>query len=140
VLLSPGELGQRAQILPKRSIPLEGVVKDEIAEINGRKRQEEEAVEEMEKKRAGEKEIGRGEIIESEMVKKSAYGKELGREEIIYGRMEQPNKETIHESGNLPVCTRTPRMLITGESVIYQNLALCANDSKYLHQQRFGMI
>ena len=104
--LSPGELGQRAQILPKQSIPLEGVVKDEIAEINSRKRQEEEAVEEMEKKRADEK--------------------ELGREEIIYGRMEQPNKETIHESGNLPVCTRTPRMLITGESGIYQNLcSLC---------------
>jgi hypothetical protein len=91
--LSPGELGQRAQILNKQSIPLKGVLKEEIAEIDSRKRQEEEAVKQMEKKRADEKEIG--------------------REEIIYGRMEQPNKET--ESVNLPVCTRTPRMLITGE-------------------------
>ena len=68
-------------------------------EINSRKRQEEEVVEEMEKKRVDEK--------------------ELGREEIIYSRMEQPNKETIHKFGNLPMCIRTPRMLIIGESGIY---------------------
>ena len=116
--LSPGELGQRAQIL-KPPIPLKSVFKDEIAGFDNRERQEKEAVEEMEKKRAEEKEIG--------------------REEIIYGRMEQPNKETIHESGNLPVCTRTPRMLITGKSVIYQSLTLCTNKSKYLHQQRSAM-
>jgi hypothetical protein len=47
------------------------------------------------------------------MEKKRADEKEIGREEIIYSRMEQPNKET--ESVNLPVCTRTPRMLITDE-------------------------
>jgi hypothetical protein len=94
------------------SIPLKVIFKDEVAEIDSRKRQEEEAVKEMEKKRAGEKEIG--------------------REEIIYGRIEQATKE--NESVNLPVCTRTPRMIITGESEIYQNLPLCTNDSKCLHQ------
>lgn len=116
--LSPGEIGKRAQILGK-SIPLRGVFDDEIAEIDDRKRQEEEAVEEMEKKRAEEKSIG--------------------RKEIISGKMEQPNKEAIYELGNLPVCTKTPRMLITGEAVIYQSFTYCTNDSKYLHRQRSGM-
>ena len=60
------------------------------------------------------------------MEKKRADEKGLGREEIIYNRMEQPNKETIHKSRNLPMCIRTPRMLIIGESGIYQNLcSLC---------------
>ncbi len=116
--LSPGELGQRAQILP-RSIPLRDVFEDEIKEIDKRERQEKEAVGEMEKKRAEEKAIG--------------------RREIISGRVEQLTIETILESGSLPVCTRTPRMLITGESAIYQNLTLCTDDPKYLHQQRSAM-
>jgi len=118
-LLSPCELSQQAQIL-QPLIPLKGVFKDEIAEINNRKRQEEKAVKEIKKKRANKKEIR--------------------REEIIYDKTEQPNKETIHESVNLPVCTRTPRMLITGKNRIYQNLTLCTNNSKYLHQQRFKII
>ena len=43
----------------------------------------------------------------------------MGRREIITGRMEEPNKETIHKLRDLPVCTRVPRMLIIGKSVIY---------------------
>jgi hypothetical protein len=117
VQLSPGELGQRAQIFPG-SIPLGGVFEDEITEFDNRERLEKEAVERIEKKRAEEKATGRSEIG---------------------GIMEQPNEETIHELGDLPVCTRTPRMFITGKIVIHQSLTLCTNNSKYLHQQRSAM-
>jgi hypothetical protein len=113
VQLSLRDLGKRAQIL-KPPISLKDVFKDEIVEFDDRESQEKEAVKEMEKQRAEEKAIG--------------------RREIITGRMEEPNKETIHELGDLPMCTRAPRMLITGKSVIYQSLTLCTNNSKYLHQ------
>jgi hypothetical protein len=112
--LASAELGQRAQIF-KRSIPLKNVFETEIAEIDKRKRQEYEAVAEMEKKRTREKERGRTEI------------------------MERPNQETIHELQALPVCTRNPRMLITGEIVANKNSVLCTNTSKYLHPQRSGI-
>ena len=89
----PNELGKRAQIFGY-PISLEVVLKDEIAEIDQRKRQENISVEEMERKRADEKERGRREII-----------------------TKRPNIGTILESETLPVCTRTPRMLITGKIV-----------------------
>jgi hypothetical protein len=123
--LSPRELGQRAQIF-KPPLPLKDVFDDEIAEFDNREKREKEAVEEIEKKRAKEKAIGRREIITS--------GMEQPNKET-----EQPNEETIHELGDLPVCTRTPRMLITGKSVIYQSFTPCTDDSKYLQQQRQGM-
>jgi hypothetical protein len=115
VQLSPGELGQRAQIL-KPPISLKDVFKGEIVEIDNRERREKEAVEEMEKKRAKEKERGRIEII-----------------------IERPNKETIHDLVTLPMCTRTPRMLIIGKIVACKKFALCTNGPKYLHQQRSKM-
>ncbi len=115
--LSPGELGQRAQIFPE-SIPLRNVFENEIREFDNRERLEKEAVERIEKKRAEEKAIGRREIS---------------------GTMEQPNNETVHELGDLPVCTRTPRMLVTGKSVICQSPTLCTNNSKYLQPQRSAM-
>jgi hypothetical protein len=112
--LASTELGQRAQIF-KRSIPLKDVFETEIAEIDKRKRQENEAVAEMETKRIRKKERGRTEI--------------MGR----------PNQETIHKLQALPVCTRTPRMLITGEIIAYRKSVLCTNILKYLHPQRSGI-
>lgn len=70
--------------------------KAELAEIDKRKEQESGAVQNMEEKRAQEIERGRREII-----------------------LERPSAEIIHESGALPVCTNTPRMLITGKTVAY---------------------
>jgi hypothetical protein len=67
------------------------------------------------------------------MEKQRAEEKAIGRGEIITSRMEEPNKETIHKLGDLPMCTRAPRMLAIGKSVIYQSLTLCTNNSKYLH-------
>jgi len=112
VQLSPRDLGKQAQIL-KPPISLKDVFKDEIVEFNNRESREKEAVKEMKKQRAKEKAIRRREIITS--------------------RIEELNKETIHELGDLPVCIRAPRMLITGKSVIYQSLTFCTNNSKYLH-------
>ncbi|CZR52131.1 uncharacterized protein PAC_02008 [Phialocephala subalpina] len=87
--LAPDELSKRAKISPE-SLSLKDVFKAEIAEIDKRKTQENEAVRKMEEKRA--KEI------------------ERGREEVV---LERPVGEIIHEPGALPVCTSTPRMLIT---------------------------
>jgi len=72
------------------------VFKAEIAEIDKRKMQENEAVRNMEEKRAEEIERGRREVI-----------------------LERSSGEVIHEPGALPVCTSTPRMLITGKTVAY---------------------
>jgi len=72
------------------------VFKAEIAEIDKRKMQENEAVRNMEEKRAEEIERGRREVI-----------------------LERSSREIIHEPGALPVCTSTPRMLITGKTVTY---------------------
>ena len=69
---------------------------DEIAEIDKRKMQENEAVRKMEEKRAEEIERGRREVI-----------------------LERSSGEVIHEPGGLPVCTSIPRMLITGKTVAY---------------------
>jgi hypothetical protein len=112
--LDPAELGQQAQSFDY-PIPLKDILEVEIAEIDKRKIEENKAIEEMEKKRAEEKERGRREIIE------------------------RVNVETIHESGTLPVYTRTPRMLITGKIIAGRKSALCTNGSKYLHQQRSGI-
>jgi hypothetical protein len=73
------------------------------------------------------------------MEKQRAKEKAIGRREIITSRMEELNKETIHKLGDLPICIRALKMLITGKSVIYQSLTLCTNNSKYLHQQRSVM-
>lgn len=112
--MASAELGQRTQIF-KRSIPLKDVFETEIAEIDKRKRQENEAVAEMETKRTKEKERGRTEIM---------------------GRL---NQETIHKLQALSVYTRIPRMLITGEIIAYRKSVLCTNTSKYLHLQRSGI-
>jgi len=112
VQLLPKDLGKRAQIL-KPPISLKDVFKDKIVKFDNKESQEKEAVKEIKKQRAKEKAIRRREIITS--------------------KMEELNKETIHELGDLPVCTRAPRMLITSKSVIYQSLTLCTNNSKYLH-------
>jgi hypothetical protein len=108
----PRDLGKQAQIL-KLPISLKDVFKDEIVEFNNKESREKEAVKEIEKQRAKKKAIRRREIITS--------------------KMEELNKETIHELGDLLVYTRAPRMLITSKSVIYQSLTLCTNNSKYLH-------
>jgi hypothetical protein len=53
------------------------------------------------------------------MEKQRAEEKAIGRREIITSKMEEPNKETIYELGDLLICTKALRMLITGKSVIY---------------------
>jgi hypothetical protein len=93
--LEPKKISQRAEILPG-SLPLKVVFEAELAEIDERKGQEYEAVQIMEEKRAEEIERGRREII-----------------------LEQSSREITQESEGLPVCTRTPRMLITGKTVAY---------------------
>jgi hypothetical protein len=98
VQLLPRGLGEQAQIF-KPPVSLENVFKDEIAKFDNKETQEKEAVKETKKQRAKEKEIRRREIITS--------------------KIEELNKETIHELRDLPVCTRVLRMLITGKSVIY---------------------
>jgi hypothetical protein len=67
-------------------------------EFNNKEKLEKEAVERIEKKRAKEKAIGRSEISSI---------------------MKQLNEETIHKLGDLPMCIRTPRMLIIGKIVIH---------------------
>ena len=113
--LASDELSQRAQIL-QESISVEGVFEAEVAEIDKRKTQENIAEEAMEKKRAEEKEKGRSEIITGQL-----------------------NEKNTQDSEAFPICTRTPRMLITGKRVVYQKSAFCANNLKCLHQQRSGM-
>ncbi len=78
----------------------------EIAEIEKRKAQENAAVQKMEEKRAEEIERGRREVF-----------------------LERSSGEIIHEPGGLPVCTSTPRMLITGRTIAFLGLCSCANDS-----------
>ncbi|KAH7363947.1 hypothetical protein BKA65DRAFT_571993 [Rhexocercosporidium sp. MPI-PUGE-AT-0058] len=87
--MAPAELSKRAKILPG-PLPLSEVFEAEIAEIEKRKMQETEAVRKMEAKRA-------------EQIEK-------GRKEVFMGRS---SGEISYESGALPVCTSTPRMLIT---------------------------
>jgi hypothetical protein len=70
------------------------VFKVEIAEIDKRKTQENEAVRKMEEKRAEQIERGRREVI-----------------------LERSSGAITHEPGALPVCTSTPRMLITGKTI-----------------------
>ena len=50
------------------------------------------------------------------MEEKRAQEIERGREEVA---LERSAKEVIHEPGALPVCTSTPRMLITGKTIAY---------------------
>lgn len=68
----------------------------EITEINKRKIQENEAIRNMEEKRAEEIERGRREVI-----------------------LEQSRGEIIHEPRTLPVYISIPRMLITGKTIVY---------------------
>ena len=70
------------------------------------------------------------------MEMKRAEEIERGRIEII---MERLNREIIHELGTLPVCIRTPRMLIIGKIVACKKSAIRTDDLKYLHQQRSRM-
>jgi len=116
--LSPGALGQRAQIFPE-SIPLSNVFENEIREIDNREALEKEAVKGIEEKRAEEKAAARREIS---------------------GTVQRPDKETVSEPGDLPVCTRTPRMLVTGKSVTCQSPTFCTDNSKYQQPQRSAMI
>jgi len=83
-------LGERARVI-NGSPSLYGVIKTEMDEIELRKSQELDALQIMETKRSREVERGRSELMAS------------------------PWEDRITpESTTLPVCTRTPRMIITG--------------------------
>jgi hypothetical protein len=93
MLLEPGLLGNRAQIL-NQTTPVREVFELEAGELDRANIEETEAIAAMEKKRADEIERGRREI------------------------MSDPIKEIFQESDTLPVCTRTHRLLITGKGYI----------------------
>ena len=93
--MPPDPLGQRAQII-NTPLYLKEVLSTEINGIEKRKREENEAVEEMERQRAEEI--------------------ERGREEVIHGTT---SKEITPKVTTLPVCTGTPKMLITGTLIIH---------------------
>jgi hypothetical protein len=112
--LSPRALGQRAQIFLE-SIPLSDVFENKIREIKNREALEKEAVKRIKEKRAKEKAAVRRELSST---------------------VQQLDKETVSELGDLPMCTRTPRMLVTGKSVTCQSPTFCADNSKYLQPQR----
>jgi hypothetical protein len=111
----------------------------EVAELEKRELQENKAVEAMEQKRAEEKEKGRTEIMEELEEEEEGRTETIELEEIRRERREiirEPKKEVFPET--LPVCTRTPRMLVTGK-ILYQKFTLLANNPKYLHQRSIGM-
>jgi hypothetical protein len=70
------------------------VLRAEIAAIDERKMQVNEAIQKMEEKRAAEIERGRREVI-----------------------LERSSQKLIYESEIMPVYTSTPKMLITGKAV-----------------------
>ena len=105
VQLASDELRQRAKIL-RPPISVEEVINDEVVELERREGQENKAVKEMEQKRAEEKERGRTEI------RQEFEEKRTGRREV----MRELKEEIFHGQNTLPVCTRTPRMLITGKT------------------------
>lgn len=94
-------------------ISVQKVLNAEVEELEKRERQENKAVEEMERKRAEEIERGRAEIMQ-EFEEKTIGGREITRE---------LKEEAFRGPNTLPVCTRTPRMLITGK-IVYQKFAL----------------
>jgi hypothetical protein len=115
--LSPRALSQRAQIFLE-SILLSDIFENEIREINNRKALEKEAIKTIEKKRAKEKAAAKREISS------------------IVQRLD---KEIVSKLGDLPMCTRTLRMLVTSKSVTCQSPTFCTNNSKYLQLQRFAI-
>ncbi|KAF8853000.1 hypothetical protein BDZ45DRAFT_694663 [Acephala macrosclerotiorum] len=96
--LAPDELSKRAKISPE-SLSLKDVFKAEIAEIDKRKTQENEAVRNREEKRAEEIERGRREVI-----------------------LERSSGEVIHEPGALPVrLSHIEGLLLSNDSSICIN-------------------
>ena len=89
----------------------------------------------MEEKRAVEISTGRIEIITEIGRLDKEVNSESGKENTAeFETLSQC--ETLVEPETLPVCTRTPRMLITGKNLLCQASILYTNDWKYLHQHR----
>ena len=81
----------------------------------------------MEDKRAKEIERGRTEVMQE------FEGKEREQREIMGELKEELKEEAFYEPNTLPVCIRTPRMLVTGKAIC-QELIISADNSKCLHQ------
>lgn len=99
-------------------IPLEGEFNDEIALMDARKMGENEAAQRVVEKRAQEIGRGREEIIE-EIIKMGAGKVGRWQGNITNGAqdVQQPD-DKIDELETLPLCTKSPRMLITGKSAM----------------------
>lgn len=114
--LKPKRLGQRAEII-NQSLPLRNVFEAEIDEIGKRRREEDLAIQMVEKKRAEEIEIGRELIfLERDGVSKDGVSK---------GSVYKMPKNPASDFQTLPVCTRSPRMLVTGKTVAYKRSESC---------------
>ncbi|OBT48426.1 hypothetical protein VE00_01425 [Pseudogymnoascus sp. WSF 3629] len=110
--LDLNKLSQRAMVYDT-PIPLEGAFDAEIALMDARKMGENEAAQRAVEKRAQEIGRGREEIIE-EIIKKRAGKVGRWQGNITNGAqdVQQPD-EKIDELEILPLCTKSPRMLIT---------------------------
>jgi hypothetical protein len=109
---------QGEQLRPPMNI--EEVFKNEVAELETANSRENKAVEAMEKKRAEEMERGRREIIEQH------------HNETV----QEPESSTMQKLEDLPVYTRTPRLLVMSK-VEPQGRHVQANDSKHLLEEGF---
>ena len=99
-------------------IPLEGAFDAEIAPMDARKMGENEAAQRAAEKRAQEIGRGREEIMEEIMKKRvGKVGRWQGNITNEAQDVQQPD-EKIDELETLPLCTKSPRMLITGKSAM----------------------
>ncbi|KFZ04481.1 hypothetical protein V502_10115 [Pseudogymnoascus sp. VKM F-4520 (FW-2644)] len=106
------KLSQRAMVYDTH-IPLKGAFDAEIAPMDARKMGENEAAQRAAEKRAQEIGRGREEIMEEIMKKRvGKVGRWQGNITNEAQDVQQPD-EKIDELETLPLCTKSPRMLIT---------------------------
>lgn len=99
-------------------IPLEREFDAEIALMDAREMGENEAAQRAAEKRAQEIGRGREEIIEEIMEKRTGMVERWQGNITNEAQDVQQPDEKIDELETLPLCTRSPRMLITGKSAM----------------------
>ena len=102
-----------------------------MAVVEKKNKQGIQAVEEIEEEKSDEAED------EEKMAEENSTGQREFIKRLDKGMNLESGRDTP-EPKNLPICTRTPRTLITGKSPPALN-DYASNYSKYLRQQRSGM-
>jgi hypothetical protein len=134
VQLAFNKLSQQAQIL-KLLILVKEVFNTKVAKLKKKELQENKAVEAIKQKKAEKKEKGQTKIIKKLEKEKKRQTKTIELKEIRREQrkiIKEPKKEVFLKT--LPVCTRTPKMLVISK-ILYQKFTFLTNNLKYLYQQ-----